>query len=95
MSSYYNIFKDTEFIIQNTDSKKTYKNLFKKSYQSGGAGGDGNGNIIDMIYEENENENSNNENENHNENDSDSTFFRSDKKFSYALGFCVNPFRVA
>jgi len=44
MSSYYNIFKDTEFTIQNTDSNQTYK-IFKPSYQNGG-------NINDVIYED-------------------------------------------
>jgi hypothetical protein len=44
MSSYYNIFKDTEFITQNTDSKNTYK-LLKKIYQQGG-------NMNDLIYED-------------------------------------------
>ena len=44
MSSYYNIFKDTEFITQNTDSKNTYK-LLKKIYQQGG-------NTNDLIYED-------------------------------------------
>ena len=44
MSSYYNIFKDTEFVIQNTNSKKSYK-LFKHSYQKGGDN-------IDFIYED-------------------------------------------
>ena len=44
MSSYYNIFKDTEFTIQNTDSNQIYK-LFKPSYQNGG-------NINDIIYED-------------------------------------------
>ena len=44
MSSYYNIFKDTEFVIQNTDSKNTYK-LLKKIYQQGG-------NTNDLIYED-------------------------------------------
>lgn len=44
MSSYYNIFKDTEFITQNTDSKNTYK-LLKKIYQKGG-------NMNDLIYED-------------------------------------------
>ena len=49
MSSYYNIFKDTEFITQNTDSKNTYK-LLKKIYQQGG-------NMKDLIYEDiNDNE---------------------------------------
>jgi hypothetical protein len=44
MSSYYNIFKDTEFTIQNTDSNQTYK-IFKPSYQNGG-------NTTDVIYED-------------------------------------------
>ena len=44
MSSYYNIFKDTEFITQNTNSKNTYK-LLKKIYQQGG-------NTTDLIYED-------------------------------------------
>lgn len=44
MSSYYNIFKDTEFITQNTDSKNTYK-LLRKIYQQGG-------NTNDVIYED-------------------------------------------
>jgi hypothetical protein len=43
MSSYYNIFKDTEFIIQNTNSNQTYK-LLKQSYQNGG-------NAMNLIYE--------------------------------------------
>lgn len=45
MSSYYNIFKDTEFTIQNTDSNVNIHKLFKPSYQSGG-------NINDLIYED-------------------------------------------
>ncbi len=44
MTSYYNIFKDTEFITQNTDSEKTYKSL-KQLYQTGG-------NTNDLIYED-------------------------------------------
>jgi len=45
MSSYYNIFKDTEFTIQNTDSNVNIHKLFKPSYQSGG-------NMNDLIYED-------------------------------------------
>lgn len=45
MSSYYNIFKDTEFTIQNTDSNVNIHKLFKTSYQSGG-------NMNDVIYED-------------------------------------------
>ena len=35
MTSYYNIFKDTEFITQNINPDKTYKSL-KQLYQNGG-----------------------------------------------------------
>ena len=35
MTSYYNIFKNTEFIIQNTNTSETYKAI-KQIYQSGG-----------------------------------------------------------
>ena len=35
MTSYYNIFKDTEFVTQNTNSENTYKFL-KNIYQTGG-----------------------------------------------------------
>lgn len=45
MSSYYNIFKDTEFTIQNTDSNVNIHKLFKPSYQNGG-------NINNVIYED-------------------------------------------
>ena len=45
MASYYNIFKDTEFTIQNTDSNVNINKLFKSSYQNGG-------NINDLIYED-------------------------------------------
>lgn len=45
MTSYYNIFKDTEFTIQNTDSNVNINKLFKSSYQNGG-------NINDLIYED-------------------------------------------
>ena len=45
MSSYYNIFKDTEFTIQNTDSNGNIYKLFKPSYQNGGK-------INDLIYED-------------------------------------------
>jgi len=44
MSSYYNIFKDTEFTIQNTDSNVNIYKLFKSSYQNGGN--------INLIYED-------------------------------------------
>jgi hypothetical protein len=44
MSSYYNIFKDTEFITQNTNTENTYK-LLKKIYQQGG-------NTNGLIYED-------------------------------------------
>ena len=45
MSSYYNIFKDTEFTIQNTDSNVNIHKLIKPLYQSGG-------NMKDVIYED-------------------------------------------
>ena len=45
MSSYYDIFKDTEFIIQNTDSNVNIYKLIKSSYQNGG-------DINDLIYED-------------------------------------------
>ena len=45
MSSYYDIFKDTEFTIQNTDSNVNIHKLNKSSYQNGG-------NINDLIYED-------------------------------------------
>ena len=35
MTSYYNLFENTEFIIQNTNTTQTYKSI-KQSYQSGG-----------------------------------------------------------
>lgn len=44
MSSYYNFFKDTEFITQNTNTDQTYK-LLKKIYQQGG-------NSHNLIYED-------------------------------------------
>ena len=44
MSSYYNIFKDTEFITQNTNTENTYKFL-QKICQKGG-------NINGLIYED-------------------------------------------
>ena len=47
MSLYYNIFKDTEFVIQNTNTNKTYKAI--KQYQSGGD------NTI-LIYDDNTSE---------------------------------------
>ena len=45
MSSYYNIFKDTEFTIQNTDSNINIYDQFKSSHQNGG-------NINHLIYED-------------------------------------------
>ena len=36
MTSYYNIFKNTEFVIQNTNTNNTYKSI-KQLYQSGGS----------------------------------------------------------
>ena len=36
MTSYYNIFKNTEFVIQNTNTNNTYKSI-KQMYQSGGS----------------------------------------------------------
>lgn len=45
MSSYYDIFKDTEFTIQNTDSNINIYKLIKSSYQN-------EGNVNDLIYED-------------------------------------------
>ncbi len=44
MTSYYNIFKDTEFIIQNTDTTNIHK-LFNNTHQTGG-------NLNNIIYED-------------------------------------------
>ena len=45
MTSYYNIFENTEFVIQNTNTNKTYKTI-KQIFQSGGDN-------TTLIYEDN------------------------------------------
>ena len=72
MTSYYNIFEDTEFTIQNTNSEQTYK-LFKPFYQKGG-------NSLDLIYEDNNQDNNQNNNQGKLSNKQNEKFLKSCKQ---------------